>query len=45
MGKGSGLGLSIARALVERARGTIVVETNEPRGTRITVTLPKARAH
>ena len=42
---GSGLGLSIARALVERARGTIVVETNEPRGTRITVTLPKARAH
>lgn len=41
---GSGLGLSIARALVERARGTIAVEGNEPRGTRVTVMLPKARA-
>lgn len=40
---GSGLGLSIARALVERARGTIAVEGNEPRGTCVTVTLPKAR--
>ena len=41
---GSGLGLSIARALVERAGGVVAIEANEPRGTCVTVVLPKARA-
>ena len=41
---GSGLGLSIARALVERAGGVVAIEANEPRGTCVTVALPKARA-
>lgn len=40
---GSGLGLSIARALVERAGGGIAIEANEPRGTCVAVALPKAR--
>lgn len=40
---GSGLGLSIARALVERARGSIAIESNDPQGTRVVVTLPKVR--
>ncbi|WP_417351184.1 sensor histidine kinase [Gordonibacter pamelaeae] len=41
---GSGLGLSIARALVEHAGGVVAIEANEPRGTCVTVVLPKARA-
>ena len=41
---GSGLGLSIARALVEHAGGVVAIEANEPRGTCVTVALPKARA-
>ncbi|WP_367316865.1 MULTISPECIES: ATP-binding protein [Gordonibacter] len=39
----SGLGLSTARALVERAGGGVAVEANEPQGTRVAVTLPKPR--
>ncbi len=39
---GNGLGLPIARALVERARGSIEVGENRPRGTVLTVLLPRA---
>lgn len=41
---GSGLGLSIARALVEQAGGIIEIKQNSPRGTLVSVSLPKARA-
>ncbi len=39
---GSGLGLSIARWIVERHGGTIKAGHNEPKGTIITVMLPKS---
>ena len=39
---GSGLGLSIARWIVERHGGSIVIEPNTPRGTRVTLRLPRA---
>ncbi|WP_371790554.1 HAMP domain-containing histidine kinase [Streptomyces sp. NBC_01471] len=39
--KGSGLGLSISRALLTAGRGTISYEQNEPHGLRVTVTVPR----
>ncbi len=39
--KGSGLGLSISRALLLAGRGTITYDANEPRGLRVTVTVPR----
>ncbi|MFF0742362.1 sensor histidine kinase [Streptomyces sp. NPDC004111] len=39
--KGSGLGLSISRALLLASRGTIDYEANEPHGLRVTVTVPR----
>jgi two-component system sensor histidine kinase KdpD len=37
---GIGLGLSICRGLIEAHKGTIRIERRNPRGTRITFTLP-----
>lgn len=39
---GSGLGLSIAQWIAERHGGSIRIEPNEPRGTRVTVRLPRS---
>jgi signal transduction histidine kinase len=41
-GKGSGLGLTITRQIVERAGGTITAEPAAPRGTRYVIRLPRA---
>ena len=41
-GRGAGLGLSIARELVEAQGGTITVESQPSRGTTFTVTMPRA---
>jgi len=40
MGEGSGMGLSVALGIVERAGGTIGVESERGRGTIFTVSLP-----
>ncbi len=39
--KGSGLGLSISRALLAAGGGSIVYERHEPHGLRVTVTVPR----
>ncbi|MDQ8703460.1 HAMP domain-containing sensor histidine kinase [Streptomyces sp. LHD-70] len=39
--KGSGLGLSITRALLAAGGGSIAYAPNEPRGLRVTVTVPR----
>ncbi|HKU56002.1 MAG TPA: ATP-binding protein [Gaiellaceae bacterium] len=41
---GTGVGLVIARAIVEAHGGTISLESTEGKGTRVTVTLPAAQA-
>ncbi|WP_405675603.1 HAMP domain-containing histidine kinase [Streptomyces sp. NBC_01511] len=40
--KGSGLGLSISRALLTAGGGTIAYEHGEPRGLRVTLTVPRS---
>lgn len=40
--KGTGLGLAIVRKIVEEHHGMIQIEKAEPRGTRVSVTLPAA---
>lgn len=40
---GSGLGLSIALWIAERHGGSILIEPNEPRGTRVSVRLPHSQ--
>ena len=42
-GRGAGLGLSIAKELVEAQGGTITVESQAESGSVFTVTLPEAR--
>ncbi len=41
---GNGLGLSIAKTLVEAMNGTIEVEHNEPKGTKFMIQLPKIKS-
>ncbi|MFG2718341.1 sensor histidine kinase [Streptomyces sp. NPDC048416] len=41
--KGSGLGLSISRALLAAGGGTIAYAHHEPNGLRVTVTVPRSR--
>jgi signal transduction histidine kinase len=41
---GSGLGLSIVRALAERSAGSVSLESEPGRGTTVTITLPAAKS-
>ncbi|MFD8819602.1 sensor histidine kinase, partial [Streptomyces sp. NPDC059627] len=41
--KGSGLGLSITRALLATGGGSLSCEHGEPRGLRVTVAVPRSR--
>lgn len=41
--KGSGLGLSISRVLLEAGGGAIAYDHHEPHGLRVTVTVPRSR--
>lgn len=43
--KGSGLGLSISRALLASGGGTLSYETNPPHGLRVTVAVPRTDPH
>jgi two-component system OmpR family sensor kinase len=43
-GAGAGLGLSIAKELIEAQGGTIIVESQVGRGSVFTVTLPQAKS-
>lgn len=43
--KGSGLGLSISRALLAAGGGTLAYEKNPPHGLRVTVTVPRTDPH
>jgi len=40
---GNGLGLSIAKTIVNDLKGKIMVDHNEPKGTKFTITLPKSK--
>jgi len=42
-GEGTGLGLTITRAIVEAHRGLIAIDSEEGQGTRVTLTLPIAK--
>jgi signal transduction histidine kinase len=41
---GSGLGLSIAKAIIEAQHGQIAIDSRLGTGTRVTVTLPRAES-
>ncbi|WP_411107483.1 ATP-binding protein [Streptomyces sp. cmx-4-9] len=43
--KGSGLGLSISRALLAAGGGSLAYETNPPHGLRVTVAVPRTAPH
>lgn len=40
---GNGLGLSIAKTIVTDLKGKIIVDHNEPKGTKFTITIPKTK--
>lgn len=40
---GNGLGLSIAKTIVTDLKGKITVDHNEPKGTKFTITIPRAK--
>jgi len=42
--RGAGLGLAIVRTFVNLHGGTVTVEPREPRGSRVTVSLPRNAA-
>jgi signal transduction histidine kinase len=42
--RGAGLGLAIVRSFVNLHGGTVTIEKREPRGTRVTVNLPRDTA-
>jgi PAS domain S-box-containing protein len=42
-GKGTGLGLTVAKGIIEEHHGTIAVESQEGKGTTFTVLLPKSQ--
>lgn len=44
VGEGTGMGLYLVETIVDRCGGEIWIEDNEPRGTVVTVTLPRADA-
>ena len=42
VGKGTGLGLSVSLGIVRKHRGEIVIDSEEGRGTRVSITFPRA---